>query len=574
MPPRTGASDHEQRWGLFEAPADPRDLGLEIDPAWSPLRLSGAIIRAVLPFVVVGSLLLVTYNVAGMLVPVAVGRFVDEVIAPLAAGATPEAVSGDLTTWSLALVGLYLAMNLGFRFGGRIGWLGVQQAQYELSQAMIRRILDERGMAGPARAPGGLLSIATADVYRSCLVLYVVVYPPGEVVGLLVAAGILFWVHPGLGLGVLVGLPVLLLLMHRVARPLHRRSMAEQAGLADAAAGAADLVAGYRVIRGLHAQGPAARRYRGVSRSALGATLRARSAEAGFEGVSAGAAQAFAAAVAVVAALLAFAGTISVGQLVTVAGVAVTLVGPLDALVSTLGSRWAVSQASCARVLELTATEHHPAAVGEHAPGEGESPLSLSVPGPHGPLEAVVHPGELVAMDLPQGVQHRIVETLVLRSLDDATITWAGRPVHEHAPDALRSRVHVAPHAPGIFAGTVLDNVRAAGPTPVPAAVAERALEVAGLGPDELPDGYETVLGDGGHELSGGQRQRVALARTIAADPEVLVLVDPTTAIDAVTEQRIADSLRAHRDRRTTIVLTSSSAFHTTADRSIAEPVP
>jgi putative ABC transport system ATP-binding protein len=77
----------------------------------------------------------------------------------------------------------------------------------------------------------------------------------------------------------------------------------------------------------------------------------------------------------------------------------------------------------------------------------------------------------------------------------------------------------------------------------------------------------DTWLGERGRTLSGGQRQRVALARALAADAPLLVLHDPTTAIDAATEARVAAGLRAHRAGRPTIVVTSSPTLLAVADR-------
>ncbi|WP_325090667.1 hypothetical protein, partial [Leucobacter sp. M11] len=216
-----------ERAGLFEAPASAPGRRLRIDPAWSPARLSGAIIGGVWPWALAGGLLLIVYNAASMVLPAVIGRLVDEVVTPAAAGAAPGTLAGELSLWAAALLGLYLIMNLGYRFGGRLGWYGVQRSQFELTQAILGRILDPRGIAGPTRAPGGLLAVATGDVYRACLVIYVSVYPPGEIAGLLVAAGVLFGVHPGLGLGVVIALPAVLIIMHLLARPLRRRSAAE-----------------------------------------------------------------------------------------------------------------------------------------------------------------------------------------------------------------------------------------------------------------------------------------------------------------------------------------------------------
>ncbi|WP_344056701.1 ABC transporter ATP-binding protein, partial [Sphaerisporangium rubeum] len=82
-----------------------------------------------------------------------------------------------------------------------------------------------------------------------------------------------------------------------------------------------------------------------------------------------------------------------------------------------------------------------------------------------------------------------------------------------------------------------------------------------------VPHGLATAVGEQGRSLSGGQRQRVALARALAADRPVLVLHDPTTAVDAVTEARVAAGLRAFRRGRTTIVVTTSPALLAATDR-------
>ena len=88
----------------------------------------------------------------------------------------------------------------------------------------------------------------------------------------------------------------------------------------------------------------------------------------------------------------------------------------------------------------------------------------------------------------------------------------------------------------------------------------ERALLTASAQDvlDALPERLDTVVAERGRTFSGGQRQRLVLARALALDPEVLVLVEPTSAVDAHTEARIAQRLRPHRAGRTTVVTTSS----------------
>lgn len=557
----------------FQAPAQPPVAPrIRIDPAAGPVRLGLAIIRSAGWYAIAGAALLVVFNAASMLLPVALGEAVDSGIAPLLAGTPWGEAIGPFLAWLGVIAGLYLAMNLTYRFGGRLGWYGVQRAQFELSERVLSRVLDPRGIDGPTRLPGSLLAVATLDAQRACLALYVAIYPLGELVAIVVAAASLLAIHPLLGVGVIVGAPVLLGIMAVIATPLHRRSITEQERVADATAAATDLVEGYRVLAGIHAQGTAATRYRHVSRAALHGTLAARTAQGGFEGVNTALTGLFAAAVTVAAAALAFTGQIGIGGLIAAAGIAQVLLAPLQSLVGQAGSFWAVAMASARRILDLLGAPTRSDRQGTGIPPvTGEPELTLdALPLGSATLSLHADTGEFLVLDLTGADQAVLVDALTLSGAEPASlaerISLRGARLTDLHPALLREQLLVAPHRADLFDDSILDNVSPSADDHVSARAALTVACCESL-EGELPEGYDTSVGEGGTALSGGQRQRVALARAIAADAPVLVLHEPTNAVDSVTEAEIAHRVRQARRGRTTIVLTSSPAFHAVADR-------
>lgn len=594
----------------FEAPEHyPVEPFLRIRPGMTPTRLCLALIASAGGYAVAGCLLLICYNVAAMLLPVVIGVTIDRGIAPVAGGDPWPDVVGECAWWAGVLVALYAVMNLSFRFGGRMGWFALQRARHELSDRVLGRVLDTRGMAGPGRLPGTLLSVVTLDVQRACQALYVAVYPVGELVAVAVAAVSLFLIHAALGIAVLVGAALLLGIMSWVGGPLMKRSEAEQERIADATASATDIVSGYRVVTGIHAQGAATARFREVSRSALDGTLAARTALSLFEGISTTLTGLFSAAVVVGAAVLAFHGVISIGELIAAAGVAQALLVPLQSLVGEAGSTWTIALASAGRILDVLDTPGRTDSAGRQTSTEGSAPAlsGADLPLTRGLLDLDVRAGEFVVLELDGADAQALTDALSLTGRwsagDPADGDRANDPVGDPAdasggglaeriryhgvrlvdidPDLLRACVLVAPHQAELFEGSVLDNVIPGNESGVAAADgaarARAALTIAHCESlqDQLPDGYATSVGERGRRLSGGQRQRIALARAIAADPPVLVLQEPTNAVDSVSEATIAARVRKARRGRTTVVISASAAFRTVADRLVrVRPAP
>ncbi|WP_251975923.1 thiol reductant ABC exporter subunit CydD [Salinicola avicenniae] len=178
--------------------------------------------------------------------------------------------------------------------------------------------------------------------------------------------------------------------------------------------------------------------------------------------------------------------------------------------------------------------------------------------------------GECVALAGPSGAGKTTLGKLLLGFLDPA----AGRIWVDEAPldtldgAAWHARLGWMPQRATLFAGSVRDNLTLGAPDATPADIdtaltAADALDIV----QKLPDGLDTWLGDGGSGLSGGQIQRLALARSLVAKPEVLVLDEPTAALDAETATRVLDGLQTIRAQVATLLITHDIACARRADR-------
>ncbi|WP_186785752.1 thiol reductant ABC exporter subunit CydD [Streptomyces misionensis] len=191
-----------------------------------------------------------------------------------------------------------------------------------------------------------------------------------------------------------------------------------------------------------------------------------------------------------------------------------------------------------------------------------------------------VEPGETVALVGPSGVGKSTLLHVLLGFVRPARgrVRIGGVDLAELDLEQWRSRIAWVPQRPHLYAGTIAENVRLARPDADDNAV-RRALRDAGALDfvDALPDGAGTVLGEDGAGLSAGQRQRLALARAFLADRPLLVLDEPTAALDGVTEAEVVSAVRRLVVGRTVLVVVHRPALLEVADRVVrlgsAEPV-
>lgn len=524
-------------------------MGADDAPPASVLRRA---LRAQRPTVLLAAVLVTVHQTSEVLLPLTIGLIIDRGVAPGDAGETVR--------WLLVLAGQFVVLSASGCTGVWVDERVRMGATHAARTELAARVLDARG--GVERAlPGEVVSLSTVETTRIGDGVGAVIMAIGAVAGVVVGAVILFVVSVWLGLMVIVGLPLVLLVVQVLAEPLVARASAHQEAVGVASGVAADLFRGLRVLKGLGADRPASARYRSASRSALAAGLSANRARSTYAGFTVTIASVFVVLVAWLGARQALDGRISLGALVTALGVTSFLVGPLGRL-ALAGSEIAQARASSAH---LDAALSAPFAVVDGpavVPGDGGAPALAIVGLEHRTLAGVslsVGAGELVGVVADPVDLAALVECLD-RSSDPAggQILLDGVVHASLALDDARRLVVVAHHDAPLFGDSIGANVSS--PPAMEAACLDDVLTV-------VPGGVDGVLTEEGRSLSGGQRQRVALARALATEAPVLVLHEPTTAVDTATEQRIASGVRALRAGRTTLLLTSSPTLLAAADR-------
>lgn len=536
-------------WQVTAEPAAvrPFDVSDTDDPGRFLLRVIGSVRRTTIP----AMLLAIVWQVGEAAVPVVMGLAIDRALA--------TGDGGQLVLWIGVLVAVYVALTVAARLSNRLVALAVQLVQHRLRATLSARVLHPLG--GRARAPyGDVVSVMTNDVGRLANATLLMTIPIGRIAAIAFIAASLLVMHWVLGVAVLLGAPVAVWLMALLSGRLSRDSREYQGLLAATVGRATDLVAGYRVIKGVRAEAEATRRYQQASREALVGAQR----NAGLLGaflVGAGVVNGvFVAAVTGLAGWYAVSGDLSIGELIATVGLTQALLPQMQAIAGVSVPNLARARAASARLLDVLRGYRAPAATGGRPPATPPvSRLDVEGDGVH----VHVEPGELVGVRADDRIAARLAEAF-LNPDDDAPIGVRLDGITASALGAAeyRSRVTVAPHRATLFSGSVRDNLTT--PTSVPERL-DAALRAAAC--EDFAHDLEMPVGESGNRLSGGQRQRVALARAFATDAPVLVLHDPTTAVDPVTEQAIAGRLREVRAGRSTLLITSSHALLAACDR-------
>ncbi|MER8002523.1 ABC transporter ATP-binding protein [Streptomyces sp. NPDC095613] len=506
-----------------------------------------------------GTVLMGLYQAGETAFPIALGLIVEHTMRDRSLGALGLSIG--------ALAVIITTVSLSWRFGMRV----LQKANTTEAHRWRVRVA-ACGLQPVARdvglKSGEVLTIATEDADQTADIIEVVPLLISSLVAVVVAAVALGLADIRLGLLVIVGTVAILSILAVLSKRIGASTREQQARVARAGAKVADLINGLRPLHGFGGNHAAFGSYREVSTDAKRQAITV----AGVNGTYAGAALALnavlAAAVSLTAGWLAFDGRITIGELVMAVGLAQFIIEPLK-MFSEMPKYVMMARASAERMaLVLSAPPVTTPGWGRPAPGGGLEVDCVRY-GSLRELKFEVGAGEFVAITAyqPRAAADlaAVLAVNVAPDAYDGVVRVGGQAIADLSIESVREHMLVNPYDGEIFAGTLRTNIDPSGTSEmIPEAVeASMLTDVVAL----HREGLDYAVRDRGANLSGGQRQRLSLARALAADTDVLVLHDPTTAVDAVTEQLIARNVAKLRHGRTTVVITSSPALLDAADR-------
>ncbi|MFE0808565.1 ABC transporter transmembrane domain-containing protein [Streptomyces sp. NPDC058794] len=506
-----------------------------------------------------GTFLMGLYQAGETAFPIALGLIVEHTMRDRSPGSLGVSIA--------ALAVIITTVSLSWRFGMRV----LQKANTTEAHRWRVRVA-ECGLQPVARdvdlKSGEVLTIATEDADQTADIIEVVPLLISSLVAVLIAAVALGLADLRLGVLVIAGTVAILTVLSVMSGRIGSSTQEQQARVARAGAKVADLITGLRPLHGFGGNHAAFRSYRKLSTEAKRQAVTVAKVNGVYAGTALALNSVLAAAVTLTAGWLAFEGRINIGELVMAVGLAQFIMEPLK-LFSEMPKYVMIARASAER-MALVLNAPPVTTPGTERPAAGGALEVDRVR--HGALREVkfhVAAGEFVAIAAYQPrAAADLAAVLALRVPPDAyegVVRVSGRDVADLAVEAVRAQLLVNPYDGEIFAGTLRTNIDPSGTSrTVPEAVeASMLTDVVAL----HRDGLDHPVRDRGANLSGGQRQRLSLARALAADADVLVLRDPTTAVDAVTEQLIARNVAGLRRGRTTVVITSSPALLDVADR-------
>lgn len=437
-------------------------------------------------------------------------------------------------------------------------WL---QASFRLVQVVGYHAAHSGDAVRAQLSTGEVVATVSNDALRAGGAFDILARLVGGIVSYVVVAFILLATSTTLGLVVLLGVPLLVLSLGSVIKPLQERQRGQREEVGLLTALGADTAAGLRVLRGVGGEQAFFDRYRQRSESVRVAGVRVATPQSTLDAAQVLLPGLFVVLVTWVGAHLAASGQITAGELVAFYGYAGFLVIPLRTSAEAVEkiTRALVGARRMLRVLAVERTVEDPA---DPLP---EPPEGVSLVDPGSGL--VIEPGALTCLVSALPEETSALADRLGRLVDASGVMLGDTPLDRLPLEVVRRRILVSEPDPLIFSGTLrseLDPWSRASDDEISTAIEVAAAEDVLVA---LPAGLDEIVDERGRSFSGGQRQRLVLARALLANAEILVLVEPTSAVDAHTEARIARQLHDSRAGRTTVVVSTSPLVLDRADR-------
>ncbi len=525
--------------------------------------------------VVVGLVCAFIYTGLSLAIPIVVRRAIDNSIAPTNGHHDP------LWPYLVAVIGLAVIrffVNFTRRYatsrqGIRVEWR-MRELLYQSYLRYPRAFYDRH-------ATGQVVSRATNDLYP---IRYFIGWGMTQgiqsVMMIVGIAAVLFFVNVKLAAIALLAMPLVGVLAFMFARRVMPISRHVQQLKADVTEAADEAVVGIEMVQAFGREDDVQARFTTKAEAVRDGVLRQARVEAAFlpgllflPTLSIGAVVLFGGRDVI-------GGTLTYGEFFLFYQLLLQMVWPLEALgwILSLAQRATASASRSFAWLQGVETIPEPAAPRSLPAGE----LSLAFEDLHfsygtgsevlAGIDLALEPGEVVAVCGPTGAGKSSLLNLVPRFYDptDGRVVLGGVDLRDLRLEELRSAVALVTQRPILFSIPLRDNLTAARPdAPWDEVVA--ACEAAGVAhfAADLPDGYDTLIGERGVNLSGGQRQRVALARALIAGARTVVLDDPMSAVDTQTERHLIANLRPALTGRTVLIATQRLSTVLIADRAV-----
>jgi ABC-type multidrug transport system fused ATPase/permease subunit len=479
-----------------------------------------------------------------------------------------EAVNGliardqaALAWWGMAVLGLGVVQALSAMFVERFEMSVRVRPAFETMRLVTRHTCELGATVTRRVSAGDLVTVGVSDVSLIGEALEVGGRGVGGAVAFALVAALMLAASWQVGLLVLIAVPVILFITTRLSRTLRARQREVRARQRELNDQAVDIVRGLRVLRGFGGEEIFAGRYRDGSQKLRFTVVRQARAAAMLQAASTFLPRLVLAGVVALAGELVLAGQLSAGQMVAFYGYATYLSFPINRMTFavTKAMQAHVAAANVTRLLRMEPEiEAGPDSAAMPESGALADPVSGLVVPAHGLTAVVCSAGDAVALSDRLG-----------RYAESGT-TYDGKPLASLPLAEVRERILVATGDAHLFAGPLRRELDPAGRlddadpddllwAAVDAAAARDVIEA-------LPDQLEASVAAGGREFSGGQQQRLRLVRALMAGPEVLILIDPTSAVDANTESEMAAGIARLRQGRATVVFTTSILLLRQAD--------